>query len=283
MSATRIAIGALALVTCLLAATLCATFAAKRVVADDMDSGDGSGGVLTARERITRSSGAFDAVDRMLHASDGQFDAMSDGDTSYSSGGEFNWRYFETSSGPGKGVVVFDFFIPTEKSEPFAGDDRFFPGVGYGPFNFEPEKSRIRVVIDRREGRGIVVQNDTEGLWHTEEPRPIVINDDSLWASDPDDLDGGDQPNVFQIGSGSDSISLQYDALNSISAGSIDVQGGMELAFDGEQWSVNDKWGDDYPAIGVYHYEPTGGVQQVAEYDQEGAFCGAFVGLEDYC
>lgn len=253
---------------------------AARAMNYEADSGGGGGSLEDSLEE------APDRVQAIREASDEEFSGLVDEGTIYDEGGEFNYRYFDTGSGGyDEGMLVFDFFI-SGKTSAFVieGDDRGHQE----PFNAAADESRIKVVLDRSTGRGVVVQNDTrikEGSipvdvpWvdfvvEEKEPRPIVVNGSGI-------LRDGKLPNHFDIETGPDSVKLSYDALNSLTP-VTDVQGGLSVKREVGFWESTGKWGDDYPSIGVYYYDAYGGVQEVVTHDQQKPVCGSAVGVQEY-
>lgn len=216
-------------------------------------------------------------VDTMLTASPGRFDDLVDNGTQHSSTdgwlapSDRNWRYFRTEPGDDDGMVVYDFFISGETSGHFiAGDDRGFPEDG-GALSVPMDKSRFRVVIDRSTGRGVVIQSKStmngllEGLFQNE-AQPIAIDEEGV-------LKDYDFPNHYSVDADGDSVSLEYEGVNSITRGP-DVQGNVRIRrADNGTWKVADRSGDTYPSVGVYYYEPSGSVQTALEHEQNSDLC----------
>ena len=76
-------------------------------------------------------------------------------------GGETTRRFFTVEPVPGRGVVAFDFFIPSENSNGFAGDDRPEEGTDILRDDLPLTDSRVMIVIDFETGRGVIVQAET--------------------------------------------------------------------------------------------------------------------------
>ena len=76
-------------------------------------------------------------------------------------GGETSRRFFTVEPVPGRGVVAFDFFIPSENSNGFAGDDRPEEGTDILRDDLPLNDSRVMIVIDFETGRGVIVQSET--------------------------------------------------------------------------------------------------------------------------
>lgn len=206
--------------------------------------------------------------------------------TVYGPGETTNVRYFDLEPSPGDGLIVMDFFIRTETSGGLLkGDDREFQDPLRS--GLPVEKSRVIILLDRESGRGSIVQTETctrslFGQSFCNEPRPIVFDFGDDLVNDPqNDITGEgvniDVPNQFGIDADADTITLRYDALNSITPLGISVDGTMTLerGSDG-YYRISDEDRDDYPAIGIYQYRPGEPRTRVIDEDEGvGVFGGA--------
>ncbi|HWC11315.1 MAG TPA: hypothetical protein VG455_08845 [Acidimicrobiales bacterium] len=182
-------------------------------------------------------------------------------------GGRTNRRYFQVQPSPGGGLLVMDFFIRTPTSGGLLeGDDREFqdPLLSGLPL----DKSRVIILLDRDTGRGTIVQTETctrsaFGRTFCNEPRPIVLDMGTLLVNDrANDVTGEgvnlDVPNQLEVATDDDSITLRYDALNSITPLGISVDGTFTLRRDLDgRYRLVEEDRDDYPAIGLYQYRPS--------------------------
>ncbi len=204
------------------------------------------------------------AVTELTGTDDAAFRALVDAGTTYQQGGKFNQRYFQVDPAPGEGVLVYDYYIPFESSLFLKGDDRGVADPLLGPYG--QDRSRITVIIDRETGRGVVMQTETcttgIGANFCNEPRPITFDMDDGWENDSENDATGeginiDQTNQFEIEADGDSVTLSYDALNSITPLAISVDGTVEInrQSDGSYEKGTDTR-DDYPAKVIYHYRP---------------------------
>ena len=161
-------------------------------------------------------------------------------------------------------MLVYDYYIPFESSLFLKGDDRGVADPLLGPYG--QDRSRITVIIDRETGRGVVMQTETcttgIGANFCNEPRPITFDMDDGWENDSENDATGeginiDQTNQFEIEADGDSVTLSYDALNSITPLAISVDGTVEInrQSDGSYEKGTDTR-DDYPAKVIYHYRP---------------------------
>ena len=150
-------------------------------------------------------------------------------------GGQTSRRFLTVEPVPGRGVVAFDFFIPSENSNGFAGDDRPEEGTDILRDDLPLNQSRVMIVIDFKTGRGVIVQSETHldlpgGIDWANEPRPISLNGDrGAW-----DNMGGidlDETNQIDLSSNADGFHADWDILNSISPFAISVDGDVD--FDG--------------------------------------------------
>lgn len=228
--------------------------------------------------------GRGELVTDLASITDDEFADLVDQGTIYQDGGH-NRRYFEVEAAPGDGLLVFDFFIRQHVSgyQPaqLYGDDR-------GPSDpllsdLGIDDSRFMVLLDRESGRGMIVQAESE--WSgpgdtvvgTNEPRPIALDTgmDDVFSNDSDNdaLFGEgvnlDISNQFDVGVDGGSVSLTYDALNSITPlGSVDGTVTIERQ-DGGQYELTENDRDDYPAVNLYQYRPGSQPHQIA-YDAGG-------------
>lgn len=206
-------------------------------------------------------------VSDLASLSDEEFAArVADGNT-YQEGGKYNRRYFQLDAAPGEGVLVYDYYIPFDSSVGLKGDSRGVSDPLLGEYG--QDRSRITVIIDRETGRGVVVQTETctvgvFGKAFCNEPRPITFDKGDDYDNDSgNDATGEginiDKTNEFEIDADGDSVSLDYDALNSITPGGISVDGRVEINRqpDGTYAKGTDTR-DDYPAKVIYHYPPGG-------------------------
>ena len=131
-------------------------------------------------------------------------------------GGQTSRRFFNVEPVPGRGVVAFDFFIPSENSNGFAGDDRPEAGTDILRDDLPLNQSRVMIVIDFETGRGVIVQTETHldlpgGIDWANEPRPISLNGDrGAW-----DNMGGidlDETNQIDLSSNADGFHADWDS-----------------------------------------------------------------------
>jgi hypothetical protein len=205
-----------------------------------------------------------DVFSDLTGSDDAAFRALVEEGNTYQEGGKYNRRYFQIEPAPGEGVLAYDYYIPFESSLFLKGDDRGVADPLLGPYG--QDRSRITVIIDRETGRGVVVQTETcttgIGMNFCNEPKPIVFDkgDDYVNDSENDATGEGiniDKTNEFEFESDDDSVSLDYDALNSITPLGISVDGEIEIVRqpDGTYAKGKDTR-DDYPAKVIYHYRP---------------------------
>jgi hypothetical protein len=177
--------------------------------------------------------------------------------------GATNRSYFPIEPAPGDGVVVLDFFIPQDRSVVLRGDDRELQDPIQA--DLEPTDSRITVVLDRESGRGVLTQSETctVGIEICQAPRPIEFGpEDDREQAYPND------PNEFDLQTDEETISLSYDALNSITPEGFSVDGTVRLRRrpDGLYQVVHDTR-DEYPAISIWQYRP-GDTPRLIDYDR---------------
>lgn len=204
-------------------------------------------------------------VGDLASLSDEEFAARVADGTTYQDGGRYNRRYFQVDPAPGEGVLVYDYYIPFDGSLGLKGDSRGVSDPLLGEYG--QDRSRVTVILDRETGRGVVVQTETctVGVFGREfcnEPRPITFDKDDDYDNDTgNDATGEglniDKTNEFEIEADGDSVSLDYDALNSITPVGISVDGRVEITRrpDGTYAKGTDTR-DDYPAKVIYHYPP---------------------------
>ena len=194
-------------------------------------------------------------------------------------GGETSRRYFEVEPEPGRGVVAFDFFIPSENSNGFRGDGRPEDGTDILRSELGLADSRVMIVMDFETGRGVVVQAETHmdgpfGVGGANEPRPISLNGDrGAW----DNMGGIDLDQTQQIDfeSGADGVHLDWDILNSISPLVVSVDGDVDFEEGSDGFLASDDFGnqgrvDRYPQIQVWQYLPDGRSREIARNDYQG-------------
>ena len=194
-------------------------------------------------------------------------------------GGETSRRYFEVEPEPGRGVVAFDFFIPSENSNGFRGDGRPEDGTDILRSELGLADSRVMIVMDFETGRGVVVQAETHmdgpfGVGGANEPRPISLNGDrGAW----DNMGGIDLDQTQQIDfeSGADGVHLDWDILNSISPLVVSVDGDVDFEEGSDGFLTSDDFGnqgrvDRYPQIQVWQYLPDGRSREIARNDYQG-------------
>ena len=200
-------------------------------------------------------------VGELLEPSDDEFQQLVDEGTIGE--GATNRSYFPIEPAPGDGVVVLDFFIPQDRSAFLRGDDRELQDPIRA--DLEPTDSRVTVVLDRESGRGVLTQTETCTAWieTCQAPRPIELGpEDDREQAYPND------PNEFDLRTDEETISLSYDALNSITPEGYSVDGTVRLRRrpDGLYQVVHDTR-DDYPAISIWQYRP-GDSPRLIDYDR---------------
>ena len=210
---------------------------------------------------------------------DGEFDDLVDERDISVDGGETSRRFFEVEPEPGRGVVAFDFFIPSENSDGFRGDGRPEAGTDVLRSDLGLNESRVMVVIDYETGRAVIVQSEThmDGPWGVggaNEPRPISLNGDrGAW-----DNMGGidlDQTNQIDLESDGDGLHVDWDILNSISPFIISVDGDVDFTEGEDGFLTSDDFTnqgrvDRYPQIQVWQYRPDGSAREIARNDYQG-------------
>jgi hypothetical protein len=220
-----------------------------------------------------------DLVDAVAGPSDDDFDDLVDQGTIEEDGGR-NRRYFRVPPSPGDGLIVQDFFIPSDSSGGFLdgdGRDTVDPLLG----DADLSDSRIVIVIDRETGRGVITQSHTclAGPLpdYCEDARPIALRDPEL--SPQVDLPGHRAPNEFRVDAGDGSLEIEYDALNSITPGGLSVDGTVrfERGSDGYYHKVSDSR-DPYPRIVTGQYRPGEPPRILDETDDEPVLPGALPG-----
>lgn len=178
----------------------------------------------------------------------------------FSEGEGGNRRFFQLPRSPGDGLVVFDYFIPGGNSVFLKGDDRETADPLRGDLSLDD--SRVLVVLDRESGRGLITQSETctvsaPGLGaYCEEPRPIELREPQL-RPQLNPIPGMQGANEFAVDGDQGSLTLSYDALNSITGGGISVDGTVRLGRgeDGYYEVIEDSR-DPYPRIVTAHYPP---------------------------
>jgi hypothetical protein len=193
-------------------------------------------------------------------------------------GGQTTRRFFTVEPVAGRGVVAFDFFIPSENSNGFAGDGRGEEGTDILRDDLPLTRSRVMIVIDFETGRGVIVQSETHldlpGVDWANEPRPISLNGDrGAW-----DNMGGidlDQTNQIDLESSDGGLHLDWDILNSISPFAISVDGDVDFEEGADGFLHSDDFGnqgrvDRYPQIQVWQYLPDGRAREIARNDYQG-------------
>ena len=200
-------------------------------------------------------------VSELLEPSDEEFQQLVDDGTIGQ--GATNRSYFPIEPAPGDGVVVVDFFIPQDRSVVLQGDDRELQDPIRA--DLEPTDSRVTVVLDRESGRGVLTQSETCTAWieACQAPRPIELGpEDDREQAYPND------PNEFDVQTDGETISLSYDALNSITPEGLSVDGTVRLRRrpDGLYQVVHDTR-DEYPAISIWQYRP-GDTPRLIDYDR---------------
>ena len=194
-------------------------------------------------------------------------------------GGETSRRFFTVDPVPGRGVVAFDFFIPSENSNGFRGDGRPEEGTDILNTDLGLNESRVMIVIDYETGRAVIVQSEThmDGPWGVggaNEPRPISLNGDrGAW-----DNMGGidlDMTNQIDLESTDDGLHVDWDILNSISPLIISVDGDVDFEEGEDGFLTSDDFTnqgrvDRYPQIQVWQYRPDGTSREIARNDYQG-------------
>lgn len=242
--------------------------------AGDLERADQILDQLELYEDLT-AGGRGDLVSDLVSPTEGEFDDLVDEGTIGM--GDTNRRYFRVEPSPGDGVVVMDFFIRQGESLFLQGDDRDVQDPLLS--DLELTDSRITIVIDRESGRGVITQSETctvsvFGADVCQAPRPIELGDID---TEPQLLPSS--PNEFDIDADGDSITIDYDALNSITPGAVSVDGGvtLELGDDGF-YEVTDDSRDDYPAIVTYQYKPGEDPREI-NYEEGRSVIGAIPGI----
>jgi hypothetical protein len=190
--------------------------------------------------------------------------------------GATNRRYFRVEPAPGDGLVVMDYFIEDESSGGILkGDGRGLEDPVLG--DLDATDSRITLLVDRESGRGLITQSETctvsgpFGIRRCQAPRPVDLGPVD---SSPQVLPG--DANEFDLATSDEEISLDYDALNSLTPGALSVDGGitLERGEDGFYAKTRDTR-DDYPNRAIYQYRP-GRLPRQVDYDTgEPVFPGA--------
>ncbi len=204
-------------------------------------------------------------------------------------------RYFEVTPVPGDGLIVIDFWIAEDVSGVPGFDALGLAGDGRGPTthplspDLAADDSRMMVVIDRETGRGMVTVSPTtvrvidvpgsiDSLFNDPLFRKGTQYHDILtvparpieFGPNPG-LTSGVHNNYFEINSSTDSISVDYDAINSVTAPThlISVDGPLVLDRDasGQYHTSALTDVDAYPSIAVVQYLPDGTRQVI--YSQE--------------
>jgi hypothetical protein len=198
-----------------------------------------------------------------------------------------NVRYFNVPPAPGDGLIVLDFFIPFEESgiPPvlLKGDDRDFHPDGPLAQDLPLNESRVLIVIDRETGHGAIYQSHTCNTFYGQcrEARPIALDMDERTQFVPqlsNDVSGPyiAPTNRFEIDADGDTITLTYDALNSMSWPVFAVEGTVELTRSPDgTYEITHDHRDHYPSIGIYQYVPGRGLHIIEERESEDVFDGA--------
>lgn len=237
---------------------------------------------LALYERLAGSGPRAPLLEPLYASDDAVFAALVGDRTVYVDGGRFNVRWFQTDAVPGEGVVAFDYFIAASRSEFLAGDDRDFAD----PLTLAMDDSRVFIVIDRESGRGAILQTETctvsvVGASFCNEPRPIARNREGAIANDRDnDVTGEginfDLTNQYDVTADAAGIELTYDALNSITAPGISIDGTIRLEPDGTGgFVIVTDTRDDYPSRGIYQYVADRAVVVIDEDGERSVWCGA--------
>jgi hypothetical protein len=199
-------------------------------------------------------------IGELLEPTDERFQELVDEETIGE--GATNRSYFPIEPAPGDGIVVLDFFIPQDRSMFLEGDDRELQDPIQA--DLEPTDSRITVVLDRESGRGVLTQSETCTAWieSCQAPRPIELGPEDTREQGPYDA------NEFDVQTDDETISLTYDALNSITFDGYSVDGTVRLRRrpDGLYQVVHDTR-DEYPAISIWQYRP-GDTPRLIDYDR---------------
>lgn len=180
-------------------------------------------------------------VGELLEPTDEEFQALVDEQTI--GRGSTNRSYFPVEQAPGDGIVVVDFFIPQDRSLVLRGDDRELQDPVQS--DLELTDSRVTLVLDRESGRGMVTQSETceVSFGSCQAPRSIELGPEDTGEQGPVD------PNEFDVRTDAETISLTYDALNSITPDALSVDGTVWLRRrpDGLYQVIHDTI-DEYPA-----------------------------------
>jgi len=186
-------------------------------------------------------------------------------------------RYFDVETVPGDGVVVVDFWISEDNSGGFlAGDGRGYVDPMHPELGLDD--SRLTIIIDRESGRGMVTLSPTT-IRVVDYPGSIdSLISDPFWARGTQyndlltvparpielgpnpGLTSGVHDNYFQITSDQNSISIDYDSINSVTAPlhvvSVDGSLNIEKGEDGLYSPTSDNRLNAYPSIAVVQYLP---------------------------
>ena len=235
------------------------------------------GDLVEFYEQFDGDRGAL--LDELNDPSNEEFEDLVDQRDISVDGGETSRRFFTVEPVPGRGVVAFDFFIPSENSNGFAGDDRSEEGTDILRDDLPLTDSRVMIVIDFETGRGVIVQSETHldlpgGVDWANEPRPISLNGDrGAW-----DNMGGidlDETNQIDLSSNADGLHVDWDILNSISPFAISVDGDVDFEEGADGFLHSDDFGnqgrvDRYPQVQVWQYLPDGQAREIARNDYQG-------------
>lgn len=233
---------------------------------------------LELYERLAASDRG-DLIDALNGPSAEEFEALMARETIEE--GNRNRRYFQVPPSPGDGVIVMDYYIPTDSSGGLLkGDGRGTVDPLLGDASLD--ESRLVIVIDRETGRGVITQSQTCAAdWvpggYCESPRPIEIRDPQT-TPQINPLPGPQGANEFRVDGGDGTLEVEYDALNSVTPVAISVDGQVEFerGEDGT-YAKGEDTRDPYPQIVTGQYRPGDGPDPgiIDEKEDEGVFQGA--------
>jgi hypothetical protein len=238
----------------------------------DYDTAERIGQYLDFLAGLSHSGPRGALVGQLTFPDDATFDQMVASGTIYGDDGSAT-RYLRVPPAPGEGILVYDLFIRQSNSGPLEGDDRGFADPLRG--GLSPDDSRVIVIVDRESGRVMIRVSGSctvsaFGNEFCSEARPISLSDQFLVDDPEHDATGEginyDTPNRFHIEADENGVTVQYDALNSVTPLIVSVDGTIELRRrpDGT-YEVVPRERDDYPATGVYHYRPDGTYEVIFE------------------
>jgi len=221
----------------------------------DYDEADRILDQLELYQRLTASDRG-DVIDALNGPSEAEFADLMAQETIDE--GDSNRRYFQVPPSPGDGVIVMDYYIPTDSSGGLLkGDGRGTVDPLLGDASLD--QSRVLIVIDRETGRGVITQSQTCAAdWvpggYCEAPRPIELRDpETVPQINP--LPGPQGANEFRIDGGDGTLEVEYDALNAVTPVAISVDGRVEFerGEDGTYVKGEDTR-DPYPQIVTGQY-----------------------------